>query len=351
MDELVNWMPAQCSLVDFMHCVMLGRVSFWGCSKFCDWSISSGMIKHLNRVIIYKSGMLNSRTRGDENLKKMEAFFSTIIWPPSISRLPPSVSTHRCSILQGKNWWFRRCRMARAQWRLTNGVHKYLFCSWHSSSHGKLMVWYQTLTLLPQLPIPKLQLPRQHLRNSYVLVCSRTSWPRIPTPQKKISIASNQQKWIDLSVATMTWSLSFLPQYASYLLRRSVQMKSSVDVLHFLALFNLGHAWGVILHRIFTLLCTWNLNFSSLVRLMAGGLFLTNAIMVFSDDSTIMDILVGNSRVQWCADGGKPSLYKISYVKWFPLVLLFPLTCFTSDYTFRRYCGAFSRRWRLSCTS
>jgi hypothetical protein len=42
------------------------------------------MIKHVCKSILYKTGMIDS-----EAMQKMVQFFDRIIWPPSISRLPP----------------------------------------------------------------------------------------------------------------------------------------------------------------------------------------------------------------------------------------------------------------------
>lgn len=54
-----------------------------------------GMVKHLTKVIILRSGMLNPIPRNDwYPLDRLEGFFSRIIWPVSVARLPPSVSFH-----------------------------------------------------------------------------------------------------------------------------------------------------------------------------------------------------------------------------------------------------------------
>ncbi|TFK63271.1 hypothetical protein BDN72DRAFT_803396 [Pluteus cervinus] len=75
LNRLPGWLPSASSPIDFMHCVML-----------C-------MIKHLNRVILHAYGMYNTPNRNDESMiSKMEGFFSQIIWPSSVGRLPPSVA-------------------------------------------------------------------------------------------------------------------------------------------------------------------------------------------------------------------------------------------------------------------
>jgi hypothetical protein len=53
------------------------------------------MVKHLTKVILLRSGMLNPIPRNDwYPLDRLEEFFSRIIWPVSVARLPPSVSSH-----------------------------------------------------------------------------------------------------------------------------------------------------------------------------------------------------------------------------------------------------------------
>jgi hypothetical protein len=47
----------------------------------------AALIKHLCKNILYKNGMINV-----EATKKIEEFYGNLLWPPSISRLPPSVS-------------------------------------------------------------------------------------------------------------------------------------------------------------------------------------------------------------------------------------------------------------------
>ncbi|KAJ7154970.1 hypothetical protein C8R43DRAFT_923002 [Mycena crocata] len=80
MDEMVDWRPAQSSSIEPMHCIMLT------------------MIKHLNRTIIYNSGLLNGG-----GVDKMEEFFSKIIWPVSVGRLPPSLS-HGAGSVKADQW-------------------------------------------------------------------------------------------------------------------------------------------------------------------------------------------------------------------------------------------------------
>jgi hypothetical protein len=54
--------------------------------------VYTGIVKHLTKVILYKTGMLNSSRNHTHNpLARLEDFFSRVIWPHSISRLPPSV--------------------------------------------------------------------------------------------------------------------------------------------------------------------------------------------------------------------------------------------------------------------
>ncbi|KAJ7291750.1 hypothetical protein C8J57DRAFT_948984, partial [Mycena rebaudengoi] len=73
LNELVNWLPARSSTVEPMHCLMLT------------------LIRHVNRKIIYTNGLLNSEGSGS-HAARMEALFSSIIWPVSVGRLPPSIT-------------------------------------------------------------------------------------------------------------------------------------------------------------------------------------------------------------------------------------------------------------------
>ncbi|KAF7360895.1 hypothetical protein MSAN_01119200 [Mycena sanguinolenta] len=75
MDNLVNWLPGDTGLFDLMHCVF------------------GGMIKHLVKDILYKTSMIST-----EGARKLEDFFANIIWPPSVSRLPPSAAKGAGSI-------------------------------------------------------------------------------------------------------------------------------------------------------------------------------------------------------------------------------------------------------------
>ncbi|KAG0705932.1 hypothetical protein DFH29DRAFT_980680 [Suillus ampliporus] len=74
LNSLPGWLTSINSVVEFMHCVYL-----------C-------MVKHLTKVILLRSGMLNPIPRNDwYPLDRLEEFFSRIIWPVSVARLPPSV--------------------------------------------------------------------------------------------------------------------------------------------------------------------------------------------------------------------------------------------------------------------
>ncbi|KIK44122.1 hypothetical protein CY34DRAFT_54623, partial [Suillus luteus UH-Slu-Lm8-n1] len=73
LNYLPGWMPARSSVIEFMHAVFLG------------------LVKHLNRIILIKSGLLNG-TRRVKPMDRLEAFFSGLVWPVEANRLPPSVS-------------------------------------------------------------------------------------------------------------------------------------------------------------------------------------------------------------------------------------------------------------------
>ncbi|KAJ7208732.1 hypothetical protein C8J57DRAFT_1610075 [Mycena rebaudengoi] len=75
MHELENWLPGVTGLLDLMHCIF------------------GTLIKHLCKNILYKNGMIDS-----EGTKTIEEFFKMVIWPSSISRLPPSVARGAGSI-------------------------------------------------------------------------------------------------------------------------------------------------------------------------------------------------------------------------------------------------------------
>ncbi|KAL1741762.1 hypothetical protein HDZ31DRAFT_75965 [Schizophyllum fasciatum] len=80
MHELPNWLPGVTGVIDYMHCTYL-----------C-------MIKHLCKDILLKTGMLDGAAS-----TKMEALYNKLVWPPSVSRMPPSISRGAGSI-KADNW-------------------------------------------------------------------------------------------------------------------------------------------------------------------------------------------------------------------------------------------------------
>lgn len=53
------------------------------------------MVRHVTKTIILQSGMLSPIPRNDwYPLERIDEFFSQIIWPVSVGRLPPSVRGH-----------------------------------------------------------------------------------------------------------------------------------------------------------------------------------------------------------------------------------------------------------------
>ncbi|KAL1740203.1 hypothetical protein HDZ31DRAFT_85553 [Schizophyllum fasciatum] len=80
MHELVGWMPGITGVIDFMHC-----------SYLC-------IVKHVSKEILLKTGMINGRAS-----TRMEEFYRKLVWPPSVSRLPPSISRGAGSI-KADNW-------------------------------------------------------------------------------------------------------------------------------------------------------------------------------------------------------------------------------------------------------
>ncbi|KAJ7073659.1 hypothetical protein C8F01DRAFT_1271383 [Mycena amicta] len=73
--NLVGWLPGETNLLDPMH-------AFFGT-----------LARHICKNILYNTGMINTRT-----LKKMEDVYKNIDWPPSVSRLPPTITRGAGSI-------------------------------------------------------------------------------------------------------------------------------------------------------------------------------------------------------------------------------------------------------------
>ncbi|EIW56103.1 uncharacterized protein TRAVEDRAFT_39125 [Trametes versicolor FP-101664 SS1] len=67
---LPDWLPGRDSPPDFMHGAYLGET------------------KHVIQSILFKGGMFTQRSRRDKPLEKFEAYLKTIVWPPSVTRLP-----------------------------------------------------------------------------------------------------------------------------------------------------------------------------------------------------------------------------------------------------------------------
>ncbi|KAJ7246650.1 hypothetical protein C8J57DRAFT_1438153 [Mycena rebaudengoi] len=81
MNELANWFPAASSSIEPMHCIFLSTP-----------------------LICYLPILLNkSSSHGQTRVEKMEAFFSKIIWPVSVGRLPPSLS-HGAGSVKADQW-------------------------------------------------------------------------------------------------------------------------------------------------------------------------------------------------------------------------------------------------------
>ncbi|TDL13640.1 hypothetical protein BD410DRAFT_872916 [Rickenella mellea] len=76
MNLLPGWLPGKCSVIDFMHATFLG------------------MIKHVFRGIILGLGLLNATSPQSPHqpTDRLDNFFKGIWWPPSVSRLPPSMA-------------------------------------------------------------------------------------------------------------------------------------------------------------------------------------------------------------------------------------------------------------------
>ncbi|KAF7327332.1 hypothetical protein MKEN_00310800 [Mycena kentingensis (nom. inval.)] len=82
--RLPNLLPGETNLIDPMHSIFLGGHSQICCSPEF---MSAGLVKHVRRNIILNNGLVSSA-----GIEKMEIFLESIVWPPSISRLPPSIA-------------------------------------------------------------------------------------------------------------------------------------------------------------------------------------------------------------------------------------------------------------------
>ncbi|KAG1818110.1 uncharacterized protein BJ212DRAFT_1446573 [Suillus subaureus] len=84
LNRLPGWLTSLNSVVEFMHCIYL-----------C-------MVRHVTKIIILQLGMLSPIPRNDwYPLEQIDEFFSQIIWPVSVGRLPPSVTS---SSLKADQW-------------------------------------------------------------------------------------------------------------------------------------------------------------------------------------------------------------------------------------------------------
>jgi hypothetical protein len=84
MHNIVNWLPGETGLFDLMHAIFGSTSSIsWIAVKFKAYIAT---IKHVCKNILYKNGMVNT-----DQSEKLTQFFKRLVWPPSISRLPPSV--------------------------------------------------------------------------------------------------------------------------------------------------------------------------------------------------------------------------------------------------------------------
>ncbi|KAK7025800.1 hypothetical protein R3P38DRAFT_3316414 [Favolaschia claudopus] len=75
MDELVNWLPGVTNLFDLMHAVSLT------------------IVKHIFREIFQKNGLVDT-----DASDRLEKFLESLIWPVSVSRMPPSIARGTGSI-------------------------------------------------------------------------------------------------------------------------------------------------------------------------------------------------------------------------------------------------------------
>ncbi|KAJ7062156.1 hypothetical protein C8F01DRAFT_986742, partial [Mycena amicta] len=73
--NLVGWLPGDTSVIDGMH-------AFYGT-----------IVRHVCKNVLYNTGMIDT-----DSLKRMEAVYKKIVWPCSISRLPPTITKGAGSI-------------------------------------------------------------------------------------------------------------------------------------------------------------------------------------------------------------------------------------------------------------
>ena len=93
MNLLPGWMPGATNVTEMMHALYLCLSSFLELLVILVSHCGKGLVKHLTKDIIVKSGMLNAVPKSGNNpLQRLEDFFKRLIWPQSVSRLPPSVS-------------------------------------------------------------------------------------------------------------------------------------------------------------------------------------------------------------------------------------------------------------------
>ncbi|KAH7917473.1 hypothetical protein BV22DRAFT_1026280 [Leucogyrophana mollusca] len=78
LNALPGWMPGANGVVEFMHCVFLT------------------LVKHLNKVILLKNGLLNGGRRIQPSAR-LQDFFSTLIWPVEVTRLPNTIMSGKGS--------------------------------------------------------------------------------------------------------------------------------------------------------------------------------------------------------------------------------------------------------------
>ncbi|EIW75513.1 hypothetical protein CONPUDRAFT_40076, partial [Coniophora puteana RWD-64-598 SS2] len=180
LNYLAGWQPAGSAALDFMHCVFLT------------------MVKHVTKVIIYSHGLLNP-TRGANPLERLETFFEELVWPPEVTRMPPSISIGKGSVKAD-------------QWRnLINVLFVGLYVAWqHDARLRQYALAQNALTppeVLDQLSNVK---PDRNLRRHYDVLLEFTVAVRI-LGTREISPRDVQRGSAALSRSTQAWASMHIP--------------------------------------------------------------------------------------------------------------------------------------------
>jgi hypothetical protein len=140
-----------------MHCVFLCTYIKLNLIDGAWQRHGAGMVKHLTRVILFKSGMLNASRNGTHNpIARLEQFYSRIIWPVSIGRLPPAVCSKIACAIFISHALAPRLLMVLVPLKRTSGACSSIYYLLGSLLHGRLMVRSPTRMLLCLHQLPRM---------------------------------------------------------------------------------------------------------------------------------------------------------------------------------------------------